>query len=156
MTSDRQGPVLDPLSLEPRLGSSYPEPFKASTAERIKRRLGDVLGLRSFGVNLVHLPPGSASALRHWHSHEDEFVYVLSGRITLVTEAGEQVLGPGMVAGFPAGVADGHCLVNRSPETASYLEVGERRPEEDSVVYPDVDLAVAPGRIFTTKAGEPY
>ena len=149
-------PGLDPNSVEPRIGSSYPAPFRASTERREKRALGDGLGLSQFGVNLVTLPPGTASALRHWHSHEDELVYILSGSLTLVTEAGEQVLGPGMAAGFPAGVADGHCLVNKSEAVASYLEVGTRVPEQDRVVYPDHDLAVAPGRVFTNKAGEPY
>ncbi len=158
MTSDPCLPALDPMTLEPQLGSSYPERFKASTETRFKRKLGDALGLDNFGVNLVHLPPGAASALRHWHSQEDEFVYVLEGEITLITDAGAQMLGPGMVAGFPAGRADGHHLVNRSSETAAYLEVGDRSPD-DAVVYPDDDLLLpnkGRERRFTDRAGEPY
>ncbi len=133
-------PVLDPATLEPRLGSSYPEPFRAAVAGREKRKLGDVLGLSNFGVNLVRLLPGSASSQRHWHSHEDEFVYVLDGEITLLTDAGAQVLSAGMVAGFPAGRADGHQLVNRSDRDALYLEVGDRSPATDEVTYPDIDM----------------
>ncbi len=158
MTSEPSAPALDPISLEPRHGSSYPERFKTSTESRLKRKLGDALGLDKFGVNLVHLPPGAASALRHWHSHEDELVYVLEGEITLITDAGAQVLGPGMVAGFPAGRADGHHLVNQSSETAAYLEVGDRSPD-DEVVYPDDDLLLASEggeRRFTDRDGEPY
>ena len=112
----------------------------AAPLPREKRALGDPLGLTSFGVNLTRLPPGTASALRHWHSLEDEFVMVLEGEATLVTEAGEKVLGPGMVAGFPKGKADGHHLVNRGSRDVVYLEVGDRRAGDD-VPYPDDDLA---------------
>jgi uncharacterized cupin superfamily protein len=139
-------------------GSSYPEPFRSRVAARRKQRLGDALGLRNFGVNLTTIPPGAASALRHWHSHEDEFIYVVSGELTLVTNAGEQRLGCGMCAGFPAGKADGHCLVNRSGADAVYLEIGDRRPE-DTVTYPDDDIvgrATPQGRRFTRKDGTPY
>lgn len=139
-------------------GSGYPEPFKARVAARRKQRLGDAFGLKNFGVNLTTIPPGCASALRHWHSHEDEFIYVMSGELTLVTEAGEQLLRPGMCAGFPAGRADGHCLVNRSRQDAVYLEVGDRR-REDAVTYPDDDIAgqaTPKGRRFTRKDGTSY
>jgi uncharacterized cupin superfamily protein len=139
-------------------GSGYPEQFKSRVAARRKQRLGDAFGLKSFGVNLTTIPPGAASALRHWHSHEDEFIYVVSGELTLVTDAGEQRLTPGMCAGFPAGRADGHCLVNRSGEDAVYLEVGDRRPD-DAVTYPDDDIvgqATPRGRKFTRKDGTPY
>jgi uncharacterized cupin superfamily protein len=117
-------PVLDPASVEPRRGAAYPEHLRGPFAAREKRALGDPLGLTSFGVNLTRLPPGTASALRHWHSLEDEFVMVLEGEATLVTEAGEKVLGPRMVAGFPKGKADGHHLVNRSSRDVVYLESG--------------------------------
>lgn len=156
MPDDKQPPILDPAQVTPKTGSSYPEAFKAVCIGREKRVLGDPLGLKDFGVNLTTLAPGAGSAQRHWHSAEDEFVYVVSGSLTLITDAGEQELGPGMVAGFPAGVQDGHCLVNRSDAPATFLEVGSRRPEIDEVGYPDVDLRVAPGRVFTNKAGEPY
>ena len=155
MTERRQPLPLDPMTVEPRLGSTYPGDLRKINEGREKRALGDAVGLDGFGVNLVTMPPGCWSAQRHWHSHEDEFVYIVSGRLTLVTEAGEQELTAGMVAGFPAGVEDGHCLINNSDEVATYLEVGGRLPDQDSVVYPDVDLAVGPGRVFTDKAGKP-
>jgi uncharacterized cupin superfamily protein len=128
----RPFPVLDPASVEPRRGAAYPEHLRGPFAAREKRALGDPLGLTSFGVNLTRLPPGTASALRHWHSLEDEFVMVLEGEATLITEAGETVLGPGMAAGFPKGKADGHHLVNRGKSDVVYLEVGDRRPATTS------------------------
>jgi len=150
--------ALDPATLEPRIGSGYPEPFRAAVAGREKRRLGDALGLSNFGVNLVRLPPGSASSQRHWHSKEDEFVYVLDGELTLLTDTGPQVLTAGMVAGFPAGRADGHQLVNRTDRDALYLEVGDRKADEE-VVYPDIDLllrTVGGKQTFMRKDGTPY
>jgi len=151
-------PAIDPMTVPGREGSSYPAPFAAKAAGRVKRALGDAFGLTNFGVNLVSLPPGGWSSQRHWHSREDEFVYVLSGALTLVTEAGEQRLDPGQAAGFPAGRADGHHLINRGTEPAVYLEVGDRRAD-DEIAYPDVDLHLAPtprGKVFTRKNGEPY
>jgi uncharacterized cupin superfamily protein len=120
--------------------------------------LGDALGLGNFGVNLVTLPPGAGSAQRHWHSHEDEFVYLVEGELMLITEDGEQLLTAGQVAGFPAGRADGHHLVNQGAAPATYLEVGDRNPE-DECSYPDIDLHYAPtpdGHVFTNKKGERY
>lgn len=155
MSDRKQPPAIDAMTVEPHSGSSYPEGFRETTEARVKRRLGDALGLTGFGINLVTMAPGCWSAQRHWHSLEDEFVYVLSGRLTLVTESGEQELGPGMIAGFPAGVADGHCLINKSDQPATYLEVGDRI-EADAVAYPDIDLAIPAGGGFTNKAGEPY
>ena len=151
-------PALDPASVPGATGSSYPEPYKAKVATRRKQRLGDALGLKNFGVNLTTLPPRGASALRHWHTHEDEFIYVISGELTLITEGGEQALTAGMCAGFPAGKADGHCLVNRTDRDVQYLEVGDRRAE-DAVTYPDDDIegrATPQGRRFTRKDGTPY
>lgn len=151
-------PALDPFSLEPRLGSSYPAPFRDSCGAREKRALGDPLGITQYGVNLVRLPPGALSSQRHWHTKEDEFVYVLEGEVTLVTDGGEQVLRAGMVAGFPAGKADGHHLVNRSEAWAVYLEVGSRS-DEDEAHYPDIDLALVrrDGQwLFTHKNGDPW
>jgi uncharacterized cupin superfamily protein len=121
---------------------------------RIKRRLGDALGLTAFGVNLVELPPGGVSALRHWHSHEDEFVYVLHGTVTLISNGGEQQLGPGMAAGFPKAVADGHQLRNDGHDTAVFLEIGSRHGD-DVVEYADVDLMTQRQVVFTNKKGEP-
>ncbi len=158
MDSKPQATALAASQIPAAAGSNYPEPFKSRVAARRKQKLGDAFGLKHFGVNLTTIPPGCASALRHWHSHEDEFIYVLSGELMLVTDAGEQRLGPGMCAGFPAGRADGHCLVNRSKQDAVYFEVGNRRPE-DAVTYPDDDLAgqaTPQGRRFTRKDGAPY
>jgi uncharacterized cupin superfamily protein len=108
----------------PRTGTNYPDGFRDRVKGRLKRALGDLFGLDQFGVNLTELPPGVQSALRHWHSREDEFVYVLDGEPTLVTGAGEEVLRPGDCIGFKAGVADGHCLVNRTDRPVRIIEVG--------------------------------
>ena len=147
-------PALDPATVPSRTGTAYPEPFGAPCAARSKQALGNELGLQAFGVNLVRLPPGSWSSQRHWHTREDEFVFVLEGEITLVTDVGEQRLRPGMAAGFPAGKADGHHLVNHTDRVAVYLEVGDRTPE-DEVTYPDIDLRHADLK-FRHKHGEPY
>lgn len=150
--------ALDAADVTTVTGSGYPEPFKSRVAARRKQRLGDALGLKHFGVNLTTIPPGATSALRHWHSHEDEFIYIVSGELVLVTNDGEQPLTAGMCAGFPAGKPDGHCLVNRTRKDAVYLEVGDRRPE-DAVTYPDDDIAgqaTPQGRRFTRKDGSPY
>jgi uncharacterized cupin superfamily protein len=151
-------PALDPAGVAPIAGSNYPEQFKPGVAGRSKQRLGDALGLKNFGVNLTTIKPGSASALRHWHSHEDEFVYMVSGELVLVTDGGEQTLVAGMAAGFPAGKADGHRLINRTTVDAVYLEVGDRSPD-DTVTYPDDDLesrATPSGRKRFHKDGTPY
>ena len=107
-------PALDPMSLEPRTGSGYPEPYRSRVLPREKRQLGNALGLTKIGINHTTLPPGKESSMRHWHSHEEEFIYVLSGEVVLSTDAGEQTLTAGMCAGFPLGTSDGHQLVNRS------------------------------------------
>ena len=151
--------ALDPQAVPARRGSSYPAPFRAQVEGREKRALGDATGLTQFGVNLVELPPGCWSSQRHWHTHEDEFVYVLDGELILVTDAGEQVLGAGMAAGFPAGEADGHHLINRTDRPATYLEVGSRRDDLDEVDYPDIDMVVRQrggDQVFVRKSGEPY
>ena len=150
-------PALDPATVAVKTGTSYPEPFRSMVGERRKRALGDALGLTNYGVNLVELPPGAMSSMRHWHSRQDEFVYVLEGELTLITDAGEQLLRAGMAAGFAAGSGDGHHLINRSDAPARYLEVGDRTAG-DAVVYPDVDLDlpvdIADG--FLHKDGTPY
>ena len=154
-----RSPALDPHTVPARRGSSYPAPFRAAVESRVKRALGDATGLSQFGVNLVELPPGCWSAQRHWHTHEDEFVYVLDGELVLVTDAGEQVLRAGMAAGFPAGTPDGHHLINRTDRPATYLEVGTRREDLDEVDYPDIDLAIRVldgHQMFVRKSGEPY
>jgi len=159
MTKDQRCQAIDPALLPARRGSGYPEPFRGAVGGRIKRALGDPCGLTQFGANLVELPPGCWSSQRHWHSHEDELVYVVSGELTLVTDAGEQRLGPGMIAGFPAGDANGHHLINRSGAPATYLEIGTRIAE-DGAVYSDIDMEVRPrpegGHVYVRKSGEPY
>ena len=132
-------PAVDPKTLPEKRASSYPEPFRSRMGDRAKRRLGDACGLTRFGVNLVTLGPGAQSALRHWHTLEDEFVYVLTGEVVLVTNDGEQTLGPGMCAGYPAGKKDAHHFVNRGTAPATYLEVGNR-VDGDNAFYPDDDL----------------
>ena len=145
---------LDPMTVDANLTTIYPEEFKAMCIGREKRKIGDVLGLNNFGVNLVTLKPGAASAQRHWHSHSDEFVYILEGEVTLITDAGEQVLGAGMVAGFPANDADGHHLVNKTESDVLYLEIGDRPPKDD-VDYPDIDMLLRDGKLVH-KDGTPY
>ncbi len=138
--------------------SNYPEPFASRMLKREKRPLGDLFGLANFGVNLTRLTPGGQSALRHAHIKQDEFVYVLEGRPTLVTNAGRRRLEPGMCAGFRAGTGDAHHLVNESEEDVVYLEVGDRTPG-DRATYPDDDLAVVmvDGQWrFSHKDGTPY
>jgi uncharacterized cupin superfamily protein len=138
--------------------SNYPEPFFSRMAKREKRPLGDLFGLKNFGVNLTTLAPGGESALLHRHSRQDEFVYVLEGEPTLVTDAGEVKLSPGMCAGFPAaGIA--HHLVNRTDRDVVYLEIGDRTPGDEGT-YPEDDLKAALGADgkwqFTHKDGRPY
>lgn len=150
--------LINPAEIPARTGTGYPEPFRALVAGRFRKRLGDAAGLKNFGVNWVLLEPGSASAHRHWHQRQDELIYVLEGELTLITNAGEQILTAGMAAGFPAGEADGHHLVNRSSSPAIYLEVGDRT-SHDTVTYPDIDLLAQDsptGWVFTHKNGHPY
>jgi uncharacterized cupin superfamily protein len=150
---------IDVAALEAVVGSLYPAPFGQPCTNRERRRLGDAAGLTQFGVNLMRLPPGSWSSQRHWHSHEDEFVYVLAGEVTLVTEAGTEILRAGDAAGFRAGDPDGHSLQNRSATDALVLEVGSRAPAQDVTTYPDIDLVAPAGRapaIFTHRDGTPY
>ena len=152
------GPALEAMTVTPIVGSPYPEPFKALVGGRERRPLGDAFGLTNFGVNLLRVPPGCASSQRHWHSRQDELVYVLSGELVLVTDAGEQLLTAGMVAGFPAGRADGHHLVNRSARDAVVIEVGDRMPG-DEIDYSDIDMLlrwVGGEERFVRRDGTPY
>ena len=147
-------------TVPPRARSSnYPAPFAARVAGRQKRALGDHFGLKNFGVNLTRIAPGGLSALRHAHSAQDEFIYVIEGEAVLVTDAGETLLTPGMCAGFKAGAGDAHHLINRSPHDFLYLEVGDRSAG-DEVTYPDDDLVgtldSAGARRFARKTGAPY
>ena len=138
-------------------GSDYPPPLDQGFENRVRRRLGDAAGLTTMGVNLTTLPPGGGSSLRHWHEVEDEMVFVLSGRLTLIDDTGETEIGPGEAAGFPGGDANAHRLVNRGSEPARYLEIGTR-PREDRCHYAEHDL-IAHDRDgetwFTTRDGTP-
>jgi uncharacterized cupin superfamily protein len=140
-------------------GRGYPEPFASRVAGRVRRPLGDLFGLSQFGVNLTRLPPGGSSALRHTHTREDEFIYILEGEPVLITNAGETQLAPGMCAGFKAGDGNAHHLLNRTMFDVVYLEIGSREPG-DTVVYPDDDIgrAVMPdgSRRFVHRDGTPY
>ena len=138
-------------------GTRYPPPYAAPCLQRQRARLGDAAGLTQFGVNRLHLPPGCWSSQRHWHSAEDEFVYVLKGAVVLITDAGEELLRAGDAAGFKAGAANGHQLQNRSASEAVVLEVGSRRPGEDAVDYPDIDLQIAKGQgVYAHRDGRLY
>ena len=153
-----QKPALDPGTLTPRTGSGYPEPFRSRVLPREKRALGDAFGITTFGVNLTTLMPGCKSSMRHWHTHEEELVYVLSGEVVLRTDSGEQRLVAGQCAGFPLGTGDGHQLVNRGSEPAVYLEISNR-DLRDETHYPDDDLyynhPASPGQ-FSHRDGTPY
>ncbi len=150
--------LINPQDVPERKGSNYPELFQELVSGRSKKRLGNAAGLKNFGVNLVKLEPGSWSSVRHWHSQQDEFIYILAGEVTLATNSGEKILTPGDAAGFPAGEADGHHLINRSDSVVIYLEIGDRTPG-DQVTYPDADLVgkdSPQGWIFTHKDGSLY
>jgi len=149
-------PKIDPATVPIRKGSGYPAPFDVPCAARTRRRLGDAGGLKDFGVNLMTLPPGGWSSQRHWHSDEDEFVYVLEGELTLVEDDGEKLLRAGQCAAFPKGTGNGHHLKNETSALAVYLEVGSRQPN-DLTTCSDIDLksANADGR-FVHKDGTPY
>jgi len=138
--------------------SIYPEPYASLMRGRVKRQLGDAFGLKNFGVNLTRLEPGAMSALRHAHAKQDEFVYILEGTATLVTDEGRTPLRPGMCAGFPAGTGNAHHLKNESDQDVVYLEIGDRTPG-DSAVWPDDDLQVIEidgKRRFAHLDGRPY
>ena len=159
--SSKQWPVaLEAASVAPRPApASGPKPFLEKIRGREKRVLGDPFGLGNFGVNLTRLPPGAISALRHAHARQDEFIYVLEGTPTLVTDAGETPLKPGMCAGFKAGTGDAHHLVNRSAADAVFIEVGDRSAG-DGVTYPDDDVQATYGADgkwrYSRKDGTPY
>ncbi|HQT25594.1 MAG TPA: cupin domain-containing protein [Burkholderiales bacterium] len=147
------------LDAEPRKApSNYPEPYASRMKGREKRPLGDLFGLKSFGVNLTRLSPGSISALRHAHLRQDEFVYILEGNPVLITDEGETPLSPGMCAGFGAGSGNGHQLVNRTESDVLYLEIGDRTPN-DAATYPDDDImaSLKDGKwLFTKKDGSAF
>lgn len=143
-------------SVPERKGSGYPAPFHLKAGERVRQALGDAGGLNDFGVNLLRLPPGAWSSQRHWHSAEDEFVWVLSGEVTLVTEEGEQVLSGGDCAAFPKNQSNGHHLINKGSGEAVVLEVGTRS-DVDVCEYSDIDMRIdsRDGK-FRRRDGTPY
>jgi uncharacterized cupin superfamily protein len=149
-------PALDCAEVPPRSTSLYPEPFRSRVLPREKRALGDAVGLTKIGINLTTLAPGKESSMRHYHTSEDEFVFILEGEVVLRTDEGEQLLGAGTSAGFPAGSKNAHQLVNRSDRPARYLEISNRDPD-DVPFYPDDDLAYREGpdgrHGFTRKDG---
>ena len=160
MSNDASHPVaLLAADVPPRAKlSNYPEPFFSRMKGRDKRPLGDLFGLMNFGVNLTRLKPGGSSSIRHAHTKQDEFVYILEGRPTLITDAGRTALKAGMCAGFRAGTGDAHQLVNETDEEVVYLEIGDRT-DGDAVTYPDDDLAVVTidgRRVMVHKDGTPY
>jgi len=149
-------PKIDIAAVPKRKGTGYPAQFNAPCAERVRQRLGDAGGLTDFGVNLMRLPPGNWSSQRHWHTHEDEFVYVLEGEVVLIEDQGEVVLRAGDCAAFAKNTGNGHHMINRSNTTAVYLEVGSRS-REDLTTCSDIDLksAAADGH-FVHKDGSRY
>lgn len=149
-------PKIDLAAVPVREGAGYPAPFDKPCADRVRQRLGNAGGLSDFGVNLMRLPPGCWSSQRHWHTHEDEFVYVLDGELTLVEDGGDTVLRAGDCAAFPKNSGNGHHLINRSNSVAVYLEVGSRQPD-DLTTCSDIDMMStnADGR-FVRKDGTPY
>jgi uncharacterized cupin superfamily protein len=151
-------PKIDIASVKVEESTGYPEPYRSAVAGRLRQRLGNVVGLDQFGVNLTRLRPGAQSAQRHWHAAEDEFVFVVEGTLVLCESDGESVLAAGDAAGFKAGVANGHCLVNRSTQDAVYLEIGTRS-RRDEVDYPEIDMRFRKdenGISYAHKSGEPY
>ena len=149
-------PKVDVDAVPEIKGAGYPPPFAIPCADRIRQRIGDAGNLTDFGVNLMRLPPGNWSSQRHWHSHEDEFVYILVGEVVLVEDQGETVLRAGDCAAFPKNTGNGHHMINRSGSEAVYLEVGSRS-SDDLTTCSDIDMksANADG-YFVHKDGAPY
>lgn len=149
---------INVAALESVIGTLYPSPYDEPCRARQRIRLGDAAELTQYGVNLLRLPPGAWSSQRHWHTEQDEFIYVLSGEIVLVSDAGEETLAAGDCAGFKAGDRDGHCLQNRSGADATVLEIGTRLAD-DAAYYPDIDMVAPPGgkpAPYTRRDGTPY
>ena len=149
---------IDVDALPSIVGTLYPPPYDKPCLTRERKRLGDVAGLTQYGVNFLCLPPGAWSSQRHWHTAQDEFIYVLSGEVTLVTDSGDEVLRAGDCAGFPAKEGNGHCLQNRSDKVAEILEMGTRVPD-DGAYYSDIDMVAPVGgkpARYTHRDGTPY
>ena len=158
MNAKSDGPAIDPLTMPGICSTGYPAPFDEDLAGRQKRALGTPFNLTNLGVNLITLAPGAMSSQRHWHTKQDEFVYVTEGELVLVTDAGEQIVGPGMAVGFAAGITNGHHLVNRSNEAAAFLVVGDKTPEDEGG-YSDIDMLFIRKNgqdIYVHRDGTPY
>lgn len=150
-------PKIDIDAAPTRFGAGYPPPYDEPCKARRRWKLGDAAGLTQFGVNLLRLPPGSWSSQRHWHTAEEEFVWVVEGQGVLVTNEGEQMLTAGDCAGFPAGAPNGHHIQNRSDKELVLLEVGSRREDVDGCDYPDIDLVLQNGETeYSHRDGTPY
>jgi uncharacterized cupin superfamily protein len=147
---------IDIASAPRYTGSTYPPPHDVPCLARLRHALGEAAGLTQFGVNLQRLPAGSWSSQRHWHTAEDEFVWVLEGELMLVTDDGEELLRAGDCVGFKAGVANGHHLQNRSGADAVILAIGSRNEATDVVDYPDIDLRWSNATGDAHKDGTPY
>ena len=148
-------PKIDVAQAPLKSSSRYPQPFDVPCRNKSRRRLAEAAGLKRLGVNLLELSPGAWSSQRHWHSGMDEFVWVVEGEVTLVTNAGEQTLRAGECAAFRAGDPDAHHLQNRSERRALVLEVGSNEPRDEVTTYPDIDLIATPDGYFH-KDGGPY
>jgi uncharacterized cupin superfamily protein len=147
---------IDAATLAAIVGTTYPPPFDEPCRARERKKLGDAAGLTQFGINLLTLPSGAWSSQRHWHSSADEFIYVLEGEVTLVTDGGAELLRAGDSAGFKAGDANGHHLQNRSNAAVRILEIGTRLPH-DGAFYSDIDMIVPPGTVsYARRDGTPY
>jgi len=146
---------IDIDALPSVVGTTYPPPYDEPCRPRDRKRLGDAADLTQFGVNLLRLPPGAWSSQRHWHTTEDEFVYVLSGEVALVTDDGEEVLHAGDAAGFKANDGNGHCLLNRSTHDATVLEIGTRATD-NVAYYSDIDMMTQQSTGYTHRDGTPY
>lgn len=159
MTKPGPTPIIDPATIDFVAGAgAYPEEYRPLVSGRAKKVIGDVLGLKNYGINIVKLKPGGCSSVRHWHARQDEFIYVIEGELTIVDDDGEHVLRAGMVAGFPGGVENGHHMFNRTEADAVFIEVGDRLPG-DKVDFPDVDLLshqLKAAWEFTNRRGEKY
>jgi uncharacterized cupin superfamily protein len=151
--ADKAALHVDDVSM--RVGTGYPAPHDVPCRQRGRRRLSDAFDLAQFGANLLELPPGAWSSHRHWHERQDEFIYVVEGEVTLVTNAGETRLTAGMFAGFPANTGNGHHLINRSAAVAKILEVGTRTAEE-TAHYPDIGMMYREGEGYLTPDGKPF
>ena len=137
-------------------GTGYPSPFDVPVRERRHWRLADLAGLKHFGVNVLELPPGVWSSQRHWHTEEEEFVWILEGEVVLVMNEGEHILRAGEYAAFPAGEPNGHHLQNRTQSIVRVLEIGTKRDGRDTATYPDIDLLLNEQNEFTHKDGRKY